>query len=250
MAELRRVDPKTLKPNPNNPRRTPVPGAMDEHLLASIKTIGIIQHPVVHLVEDELVITAGARRVKAAIAAKMPVIDVIVGDTADTSIPMEALSENLVRAAMNNVDIWRAIQGLENAAGTSRPSPTLSRCHCGRSSGSSCWRACTVAQSGADEQRQFVQLAARNELGILEYCFANGMVDQTVVSKQRDTVEHLSEGLALSAVGAPEEEFGRGGILAFGQPQGRFEESALAQGLTLKTACESRAAVATSNARQ
>ena len=29
MTELRSVDPRTLKPNPNNPRRTPVPPAMD-----------------------------------------------------------------------------------------------------------------------------------------------------------------------------------------------------------------------------
>jgi hypothetical protein len=47
MAELRSVDPRTLTPNPNNPRRTPVPPAMDEQLVASIKAIGIIQPPVV-----------------------------------------------------------------------------------------------------------------------------------------------------------------------------------------------------------
>ena len=32
MAELRSVDPRTLQVNPNNPRRTPVPPAMDEQL--------------------------------------------------------------------------------------------------------------------------------------------------------------------------------------------------------------------------
>ena len=48
MPELRSVDPRTLKPNPNNPRRTLVPPAMDEQLVASIKAIGIIQPPVVH----------------------------------------------------------------------------------------------------------------------------------------------------------------------------------------------------------
>jgi ParB family chromosome partitioning protein len=47
MPELRSVDPRTLKPNPNNPRRSPVPPAMDEQLVASIKAIGIIQPPVV-----------------------------------------------------------------------------------------------------------------------------------------------------------------------------------------------------------
>ena len=47
MAELRSVDPRTLKPNPNNPRKTPAPQAMDDQLLASITAIGIIQPPVV-----------------------------------------------------------------------------------------------------------------------------------------------------------------------------------------------------------
>ena len=47
MAELRSVDPRSLIPNPNNPRRTPTPNAMDEQLVASIRAIGIIQPPLV-----------------------------------------------------------------------------------------------------------------------------------------------------------------------------------------------------------
>jgi ParB family chromosome partitioning protein len=113
MAELRSVDPRTLKPNPNNPRKTPAPQAMDDQLLASITAIGIIQPPVVREVHGELVIKAGERRVRAAIRADMPVIDVLVRETDETQVPMESLSENLVRAAMNNVDIWRAIERLE-----------------------------------------------------------------------------------------------------------------------------------------
>jgi hypothetical protein len=45
MAELRKVCPLTLKPNPHNPRITPPPAAMDDQLLSSIKAIGIIHHP-------------------------------------------------------------------------------------------------------------------------------------------------------------------------------------------------------------
>ena len=47
MAELRKVCPLLLKPNPHNPRITPPPAAMEEQLLASIKAIGIIQPPIV-----------------------------------------------------------------------------------------------------------------------------------------------------------------------------------------------------------
>jgi ParB/RepB/Spo0J family partition protein len=114
MAELRSVDPRTLKPNPNNPRRTPVPPAMDEQLLASIRVTGIIQPPVVRERDGELVVKAGDRRVKAAIKAGLATIDVVVSDAAESHVPMQSLAENLIRAAMNSVDIWRAIETLES----------------------------------------------------------------------------------------------------------------------------------------
>jgi len=114
MTELRSVDPRTLKPNPNNPRHTPVPPAMDEQLVASIKAIGIIQPPVVREADGELIVKAGGRRVKAAIAAKLPTIDVLVkNDDDDTTVPMVSLSENLIRASMTSVDIWRGVEDLE-----------------------------------------------------------------------------------------------------------------------------------------
>ena len=114
MPELRSVDPRTLKPNPNNPRRTPVPPAMDEQLVASIKAIGIIQPPVVREADGELIVKAGGRRVKAAITAELPTIDVLVrNDDDDSMVPMVSLSENLIRASMTSVDIWRGVEDLE-----------------------------------------------------------------------------------------------------------------------------------------
>ena len=113
MAELRNVALLTLKPNPHNPRVTPPPAAMDDQLLASIKAIGIIQPPIVVEKDGELVIKAGTRRVTAAIAAGLPTIDVIVADGDEANGPMESLSENLIRASMNSVDIWRGIDALE-----------------------------------------------------------------------------------------------------------------------------------------
>src|SRR5271165_503984 len=114
MAELRSVDPRSIKPNPNNPRRTPVPPAMDEQLLASIQAIGIIQPPVVREREGDLVVKAGDRRVKAAIKAGLTMIDVIVSDADESHVPMQSLSENLIRASMTSVDIWRATEILES----------------------------------------------------------------------------------------------------------------------------------------
>jgi ParB/RepB/Spo0J family partition protein len=113
MAELRSVDPRTLQPNPNNPRRTPVPPAMDEQLVASIKAVGIIQPPCVTPNGDGLTIVVGNRRVKAAIAADLPTITVMVCDAAEAADAMRSVAENLIRASMSSVDIWRAIERLE-----------------------------------------------------------------------------------------------------------------------------------------
>ena len=113
MAELRSVDPRTLLPNPNNPRRTPVPPAMDEQLVASIKAVGIIQPPSVIDNDGGLMIVVGNRRVKAAITAGLPVIDVLVCDADEAADAMRAVAENLIRSSMSSVDIWRAIERLE-----------------------------------------------------------------------------------------------------------------------------------------
>jgi ParB/RepB/Spo0J family partition protein len=113
MAELRSVDPRTLQINPNNPRRTPVPPAMDEQLVASIKAVGIIQPPCVTQKDDGLTIVVGNRRVEAAIAAELPAIDVMVWDADEAADAMRSVAENLIRASMSSVDIWRAIERLE-----------------------------------------------------------------------------------------------------------------------------------------
>jgi len=113
MAELRSVDPRTLQINPNNPRRTPVPPAMDEQLVASIKAVGIIQPPCVTQNDAGLTIVVGNRRVKAAIAAELPAIDVMVWDADEAADAMRSVAENLIRASMTSVDIWRAIERLE-----------------------------------------------------------------------------------------------------------------------------------------
>src|SRR5437868_11653774 len=125
MAELRSVDPRILQPNPDNPRRTPVSPAMDEQLLASIKAIGIIQPPIVVEKDGALVINAGDRRVKQAIRADFATIDVLVCHADEARDVMRSLAENLIRASMNSVDIWRGIDTLEKKglerAGHRRP---------------------------------------------------------------------------------------------------------------------------------
>ena len=109
--ELRRVDPRILKQNPRNPRNIQ-PGEMsDAALAASIGAIGILQPPVVSEKNGELTIAYGARRVRIAIAIGLPEIDVLVKDPDDHD-HMRAVSENVVRAPMATVDLWRAIESL------------------------------------------------------------------------------------------------------------------------------------------
>jgi ParB/RepB/Spo0J family partition protein len=86
---------------------------MDEQLVASIKAVGIIQPPSVTANENGLMIVVGNRRVKAAIKADLPVIDVLVCDADEAADAMRSVAENLIRASMSSVDIWRAIERLE-----------------------------------------------------------------------------------------------------------------------------------------
>jgi len=119
--ELRSVDPRSLKPNPNDPRRIKASPEEDKMLTASIAAIGIIQPPVVRALEDgALQITFGSRRVRCAIAAKKDEIPVLVltehEEAGEDS--MRGFIENVARANMSPVDVWRHVETLENQGWT------------------------------------------------------------------------------------------------------------------------------------
>ena len=75
--ELRRVDPRTLKKNPGNPRKVQPGELSDAALAASIKAVGILQPPAVTEKDGELTIAYGARRVRIAIQIGLSEIDVL-----------------------------------------------------------------------------------------------------------------------------------------------------------------------------
>jgi ParB family chromosome partitioning protein len=109
--ELRSVDPRTLKANPGNPRKIQ-PGEMsDAALAANINVVGILQPPTVSEKDGALTIVYGARRVRIAIQVGLPEIDVLVKDPDDND-QMRAVSENVVRAPMAVIDLWRSIESL------------------------------------------------------------------------------------------------------------------------------------------
>ncbi len=114
--ELRTVDPRKLKANPNNPRRCSAGDYLDAQMLASIKSIGLVQPPLVKEKGRKLVIVAGHRRVAACVVAELPEIPVLVMPEADAAVdPMRSISENLIRADMGQVDRWRSMEALAAA---------------------------------------------------------------------------------------------------------------------------------------
>ena len=111
--ELRYVDPRTLKENPNNPRKVQPDPAYDQQLAANIRDIGLIQPPLVREVDGHLMIRAGDRRRRCCIEAGLEVIPVLVMDSeADDADTMRAFAENFIRQGFATVDLYRAMQAL------------------------------------------------------------------------------------------------------------------------------------------
>ncbi|RWC00322.1 MAG: plasmid partitioning protein [Mesorhizobium sp.] len=113
--ELKFVDPRSLKDNPDKARRSKSSPQADALLLATIKAVGIVQPPVVAAETDGgngFVIDEGHRRVKQAIAAGLDEIAVLVVPRADDGGAMRSLVTTIAHEQLNPVDQWRAIERL------------------------------------------------------------------------------------------------------------------------------------------
>lgn len=113
--ELKFIDPRALKENPDKARRSKSSPQADALLLATIRTVGIVQPPVVAPEMDGgngYVIDAGHRRIKQAIAAGLEEIAVLVTERAEDGGAMRSLAETLAHEQLNPVDQWRAIERL------------------------------------------------------------------------------------------------------------------------------------------
>lgn len=113
--QILKLDPRALKDNPDDTRRSKSSPQADALLLATVKAVGIIQPPVVSPQTDGgngYVIQAGHRRVRQAIAAGLEEIEVIVRDAANDNGAMRSMVENIAREPLNGVDQWRGIERL------------------------------------------------------------------------------------------------------------------------------------------
>jgi ParB family chromosome partitioning protein len=93
-----------ISPNPRQPRTHFDPIALEE-LIASIKEIGILQPPVVRqTTPGKYELIMGERRFRAAKAAGLKTIPVIIRQTPDNELLREALIENIHRSQLNALE--------------------------------------------------------------------------------------------------------------------------------------------------
>jgi len=94
----------SISPNPRQPRTFFDPVALEE-LTASIKEIGILQPPVVRqTAPGKYELIMGERRFRAAKAAGLTTIPVIIRQTPDNELLREALIENIHRSQLNALE--------------------------------------------------------------------------------------------------------------------------------------------------
>jgi ParB family chromosome partitioning protein len=93
-----------ISPNPKQPRTVFDEDALNE-LITSIKLFGILQPPVVRKVgENKYELVMGERRYRAAKAAGLTSIPVIIRQTPDNELLREALIENIHRSQLNPLE--------------------------------------------------------------------------------------------------------------------------------------------------
>ncbi|MBO9195131.1 ParB N-terminal domain-containing protein [Rhizobium sp. 16-449-1b] len=113
--QIKTIDPRALKENPDRLRQTKSSPQADALMLATIKAVGIVQPPIVAPEADGgngFIIDAGHRRVRLAIEAGLEEIEILVAEASTDNGAMRSMVENSVREALNPVDQWRGIERL------------------------------------------------------------------------------------------------------------------------------------------
>jgi hypothetical protein len=96
-----------------------------------------------------------------------------------------------------------------------------------------------VAVRRSDEIVRSLRLAEHNQLGILEYCLAQGAIAEDVVAMQRAALNRLP---GADVAGLDEAEAaGRRGIVAFGTSQVPIAAAAMGEGITVSSRCKQMA---------
>lgn len=116
-SKIMEIDVSSIKPNPNQPRKTFDPDALMD-LSTSIKAQGVLQPILVEEIADNVyVIVAGERRYRAAKLAGLKKIPCIVRSFSDLQRMEISLIENIQRENLNPVEEARAFSYLLTQAG-------------------------------------------------------------------------------------------------------------------------------------
>jgi ParB family chromosome partitioning protein len=106
------VPVNTIAPNPKQPR-THFDDEALAGLAASIREVGILQPLVVRrTVDGRYELIAGERRLRAARAAGLPVVPVVLRDSGDDALLRDALIENIHREDLNPIEQAEAFKAL------------------------------------------------------------------------------------------------------------------------------------------
>ena len=110
-AGLLEVPVNAVKPNPRQPRTV-----FDEETLSalavSIQEVGVLQPIVVRRTGEAFELIAGERRLRAAKAAGLATIPVVVRESDDAESLREALIENIHREDLNPIELAEAFREL------------------------------------------------------------------------------------------------------------------------------------------
>lgn len=98
-----------------------------------------------------------------------------------------------------------------------------------------------VAAHRTDEIVHSLRLAEHNQLGLLEYCHAQGAINEDIVALQRATIDLLPPADVAGLDKA--EAAGRRGIVAFGTSEVSIAQAAMAEGITVESRCKQMALV-------
>ncbi len=118
-ATLALLDPKTIVPNPQQPRSAFEAEAFAE-LVHSISEFGVLQPIVVRPNGSGFELIMGERRLRASIEAGLQSIPAVVRDTADENMLRDALLENIHRANLNPLEEASAYKQMLEDFGTTQ----------------------------------------------------------------------------------------------------------------------------------
>jgi ParB family transcriptional regulator, chromosome partitioning protein len=111
-AGLEQIPLDLIDPNPFQPRTQLPPDALEE-LANSIRASGLIQPILIRPAGERYQLVAGERRWRAAGKAGLEKVPAVVRDIDDTEALELALAENLMREALNPLEVARAYERLQ-----------------------------------------------------------------------------------------------------------------------------------------